>query len=169
MLVIRLQRAGKKNQPFFRIVLAEKTSPVKGKFLEKVGFVNPLKKEISVNEERIKYWTSKGAKMSDSVYNILVDKKVLEGGKRIVKIAKKKEKKGDKKSESQGQAVEENKPKEEKEQPEVKEEKKEKPKEVKEEVKSEEKVDQKSAKEKDKNDSGEAETEKNEKQPSKEK
>lgn len=107
MLVIRLQRAGKKNQPFFRVVLTEKTSPVRGKFLEKLGFLNPVKKEISINKERTNYWISKGAKISDSVYNILIEKKILEGKKRFIKIKKKKtkkegaEKEGEKKKESQ--------------------------------------------------------------------
>lgn len=93
MLVIRLQRAGKRNQPIFKIVLAEKTSPVKGRFIEKLGFLNTLKKEKNINAERIKHWISKGAQPSDTVYNILVDEKIIEGPKRFVKIKKKKEKK----------------------------------------------------------------------------
>lgn len=93
MLIIRFQRAGKKNQPFFRIVLAEKTAPIKGKFIEKLGFFNPIKKDFSVDAERVKHWRSKGAEVSDSVYNLLIEKKVLEGEKKFVKIAKKKDKK----------------------------------------------------------------------------
>lgn len=106
MLVIRLQRGGKKNQPFFRIVITEKTTPVKGKFLEKLGFFNPLNKEVLINEKRIKYWISKGAKISDSVYNILINKKILEGKKRIIKITKKKEK--EKKTETPKETKREN-------------------------------------------------------------
>lgn len=98
MLVIRLQRRGKKNQPFFWIVLTEKTAPVKGKYIEKLGYVNPLKKEFSINKERVRYWLSKGVKISDTVYNLLIEKNILEGEKRKIKI-KPKKKKGEEKKE----------------------------------------------------------------------
>lgn len=94
MLVIRLLRAGKKNQPFFKIVVIDKRKPSRsGRFLERVGFWNPLTKEKNFNPERIKYWLSKGAKPSDTVYNLLISEKILEG-KKIPKHkkAKKKEK-----------------------------------------------------------------------------
>jgi len=74
MLKIRLQRTGRKNRPSYRIVVCEHTAPVKGKFLEKVGFYDPLNKECKFNEERINYWVSVGAKTSDTV-QALLDKK----------------------------------------------------------------------------------------------
>lgn len=94
MLVIRLLRAGKKNQPFFKIVVIDKRKPSRsGRFLERVGFWNPLTKEKNFNPERIKYWLSKGAKPSDTVYNLLISEKILEGKKLPKhKKAKKKEK-----------------------------------------------------------------------------
>jgi small subunit ribosomal protein S16 len=99
MLVIRLQRTGKKNQPFFRIVLAEKTAPIKGKFIEKLGFLNTVKKEKKINTERVKHWIGKGAQPSDTIYNILVEEKILKDKKRFIKIKKKKEKKKEGKEE----------------------------------------------------------------------
>lgn len=72
MLVIRLSRTGRKNQPAYRMVVAEKSKPVKGRFVEVVGFYNPSeKKAIKFDEKRIAYWISKGAKPSDTVASIL--------------------------------------------------------------------------------------------------
>lgn len=103
MLVIRLQRRGKRNQPFFWIVLAEKTAPPKGKFIEKLGFVNPIKKERKVDKERVKYWLSRGVQVSDTVWNILVEEKIIEDKKRKIKIKpkKKEEKREEETKESQ--------------------------------------------------------------------
>jgi small subunit ribosomal protein S16 len=82
MLVIRLFRAGKKNQPFFKIVVTDKRRSSKGgRFTEELGFVNPLTKKNKVNAERAKYWISKGAKPSDTIYNLLINEKVIEGKK----------------------------------------------------------------------------------------
>jgi len=101
MLIIRLQRRGKRNQPFFWIVLTEKTAPPKGKFIEKLGFVNPIKKERNVNKERVKYWLSRGVQVSDTVWNILIEEKIIEEKKRKIKI-KPKKKKEKKEGESKG-------------------------------------------------------------------
>jgi small subunit ribosomal protein S16 len=82
MLVIRLFRVGKKNQPSFKIVVTDKRrSSRAGRFIEKLGFYNPLTKEKILKQERIKYWLSKGAKPSPTVYNLLVSEKILEGKK----------------------------------------------------------------------------------------
>lgn len=82
MLVIRFLRVGKRNQPSFQIVVTEKErGPKSGRFIEKVGFYNPLTKERGVNAERVKYWLSVGAKPSDTVWNLLVSEKVVEGKK----------------------------------------------------------------------------------------
>lgn len=99
MLVIRLLRVGKKNQPSFKMVVSEKRSPPGGGyFVEEVGFWNPLTKEKVLKEARIRYWISVGAKPSKSVYNLLVREKVLEG-KKIPKhkITKKEKESEDKK------------------------------------------------------------------------
>lgn len=82
MLVIRLLRKGKKNQPFFKIVVTDKNNPPKGgRFVEELGFLNPLTKEKNLKTERARYWLSVGAKPSDTVYNLLVEKGVIEGKK----------------------------------------------------------------------------------------
>ena len=94
MLVIRLFRTGKKHQPFFKIVVTDKRRPPKGgRFVEEIGFVNPLTKEKKINKERAKYWLSVGAQPSDTVYNLLVSEKFVEG-KKIPLHKKKKVKKG---------------------------------------------------------------------------
>ena len=82
MLVIRFFRTGRRNQPSFKIVVTEKKRAVKsGKFIEEVGFYNPLTKEKVLNKEKIKYWLSVGAKPSAVVKNLLISEKILEGKK----------------------------------------------------------------------------------------
>jgi len=79
MLKIRLQRVGKKNSPSYRVVLAEHTAPPQGKFIEILGHYNPRKKEKGFRKERIEHWLSKGAQLSPTVYNLLVDEGILKG------------------------------------------------------------------------------------------
>jgi len=82
MLVIRLFRVGKKNQPSFKIVVTDKRKPPRaGRFVEEVGFYNPRSKEKVLKGERIKYWLSVGAKPSPSIYNLLIKEKIIEGKK----------------------------------------------------------------------------------------
>ncbi len=91
MLVIRFFRVGKKNQPSFKIIVTDKRRPPRGgRFVEEVGFWDPLTKQKILRAERIKYWLSVGAKPSNSVYNLLIKEKILEGKK----IAVHKKKKG---------------------------------------------------------------------------
>lgn len=78
MLVIRLTRIGKKNQPVFRVVLADKRRAVKGKFIEILGTYSPRLKTKSLNGERVKYWLSQGAKASPTVHNLLVSEKIID-------------------------------------------------------------------------------------------
>ena len=82
MLKIRLQRVGRKHDPSFRIVLTDsKNGPKSGKFIEILGNYD-AKKDVKVADgEKIKYWISQGAKVSDTVHNILVDLKIFEGKK----------------------------------------------------------------------------------------
>ena len=93
MLVIRLFRVGKKNQPSFKIVVTDKRNPPRaGRFIEEVGFWNPQSKEKVLKKERILYWLSVGAKPSATVFNLLVSEKIIEG-KKIAVHKKSKEKK----------------------------------------------------------------------------
>ena len=93
MLTIRLTRKGKKNQPFFTVVLVDKRKSSKaGSAVEDLGYVNPLTKKTSFNKERIQYWLSKGAQASETIHNWLVSEKIIEAKKiHVSKISKKKQ------------------------------------------------------------------------------
>lgn len=162
MLVIRLLRVGKKNQPSFKIVVTDKRNPPRGgRFVEEVGFYNPLTKEKVLKKERIQYWLSQGVQPSDTVHNLLVKEGILEGAK--IPVHKKAKEKGEKpkeekveekpKEEAPKEGKAEEKPKEEtpkKEKVEVKPEekpKKESPKEEKKEELKKEEVPQEEKKE----------------------
>lgn len=82
MLTIRLQRVGKRNQPSFRIVLAEKHRAAKKLAVEILGHYNPRSKEFGLKDpERLKYWISKHVEVSPTVHNLLIDKGLLPGEK----------------------------------------------------------------------------------------
>ena len=75
-------RIGRKNQPSFKIVVTEKTkSSTGGRFVEEVGFYNPVTKEKVMQAERIRYWISQGAQPTPTVSNLLISEKVTEGEK----------------------------------------------------------------------------------------
>ncbi len=69
---IRLARHGSKKRPFYRIVVADVESPRDGKYLEAVGSYNPLKDpaEVSLKEERIRYWMNQGAIPTNTIKNL---------------------------------------------------------------------------------------------------
>mgnify|MGYP000042699894 CR=1 FL=1 len=73
MVRIRLRRMGAKGQPSYRIVVADSRAPRDGRFIEVIGFYNPLvdPPQIEVNEERLRYWLSVGAQCSDGVEALL--------------------------------------------------------------------------------------------------
>ena len=81
MLTIRLARIGKKNKPFYRLVISPKQKDLYGNSLEILGSYNPHSKALKVNGERIKYWISRGSGMSPTVNNLLIEKKIIEGKK----------------------------------------------------------------------------------------
>jgi len=95
MLVIRLLRIGKKHQPSYKIVVTDKRRPPKGgRFVDEVGSYNPITKQRILHKEKIKEWISKGAKPSDTVHNMLLQEKIIQGKKADVhKKSKKKEEK----------------------------------------------------------------------------
>jgi small subunit ribosomal protein S16 len=66
---IRLRRMGAKKRPFYRIVVADSRSPRDGRFIEEIGYYNPIAqpKEININAEKAIEWLGKGAKPSDTV------------------------------------------------------------------------------------------------------
>ncbi|NQS75309.1 MAG: 30S ribosomal protein S16 [Peptococcaceae bacterium] len=65
---IRLKRMGAKKTPFYRVVVADSRSPRDGRFIEEIGFYDPLKNPvvININEERALDWISKGARLSET-------------------------------------------------------------------------------------------------------
>ena len=82
MLKIRLQRIGKKNAPSFRVVVTDsKRGPKSGYSVEVLGSYNPHINTAEIKGDRVKYWISVGAQVSDTVHNILVNKNIIEGKK----------------------------------------------------------------------------------------
>lgn len=82
MLIIRLQRTGKKNASDFRIVLAQKTASAAKKFVEVLGSYNPRTKNFAIkNEDRLKYWVAQHVEISPTVHNLLVGKNLLDAKK----------------------------------------------------------------------------------------
>ncbi len=92
MLIIRLQRIGKRGQAYFKVIVTEHTQKPKGQYLELLGSYDPHKNEMNVDAEKVKHWISQGAKMSETVNNLLVGKGVIQGEK--VTVWKPKKKKG---------------------------------------------------------------------------
>jgi small subunit ribosomal protein S16 len=70
MLTIRLRRAGKKKQPFYRLVVAENSAPVLGKFIQILGYWDPLKKKVHFEKDLVLDWLNKGARPSNTVAKI---------------------------------------------------------------------------------------------------
>jgi small subunit ribosomal protein S16 len=68
-VVLRLARGGQKKRPFYRIVVAEKTSRRDGRFIEIIGNYNPMTEPsaVSLREDRVKHWIGVGAQPSDKV------------------------------------------------------------------------------------------------------
>lgn len=86
MLKIKLSRVGKRKQPTFRLLIVEKQKDPWGTYIENVGTYNPRTEpnSLSLNEERIKYWLSVGAKPTDTVHNLLVGAGMIKDKKRNV-------------------------------------------------------------------------------------
>lgn len=82
MLTIRLQRVGRKNDPSFRVVVVEsKRKPQTGNYLEMVGSYDARTDKVALKADRIQHWIGMGATVSDTVHNILINEKVIEGKK----------------------------------------------------------------------------------------
>lgn len=101
MLKIRLSRTGKKSQPSFKVVVQEHTAPIKGKFVEELGFYRPAEdpKIFKVNTDRVKYWISVGATPSDTMA-VLLKKEGLEGMEKYIAPRDKQRKKKKQSAES---------------------------------------------------------------------
>lgn len=75
MVVIRLARSGSKRRPFYHINIADARAPRDGRFIERVGFFNPVargqEEAFRINAERVEYWLAKGAQPTDRVADLL--------------------------------------------------------------------------------------------------
>ena len=71
MVVIRLARGGAKKRPFYNVVVADSRNPRDGRFIERVGFYNPVaaarEEGLRIAHDRIAFWTERGARLSDTV------------------------------------------------------------------------------------------------------
>lgn len=88
MLTIRLQRIGKKHQPSYRLVVAERRSKMAAPPVEDLGSYNPASKAVTFKAERITYWIGKGAQPTVTTHNLLVEKGVVKSAKKLVKLNK---------------------------------------------------------------------------------
>ena len=82
MLKMRLSMGGTKKRPVYKIVVADSRFPRDGRFIEKLGFFNPLlpkdkKERVGLDIERIKYWLSQGAKPTTRVARILGENEII--------------------------------------------------------------------------------------------
>ena len=79
MVVIRLARVGAKKRPFYNIVVADSRLRRDGRFIERVGFYNPVaaggEQPLRVALDRIEHWTGNGAQVSPTVQRLLVQAK----------------------------------------------------------------------------------------------
>ena len=77
MVVIRLARGGAKKRPFYNIVVAPKQERRDGRFIERVGFYNPVAsgaaEKLRVAQDRVSYWVGVGAQMSPTVARLVGD------------------------------------------------------------------------------------------------
>lgn len=79
MVTIRLARGGSKKRPFYHLTVTDSRSPRSGKFLERVGFFNPVargaEERLRVDFERVDYWVGTGAQLSERVEGLLKEAK----------------------------------------------------------------------------------------------
>jgi small subunit ribosomal protein S16 len=128
MLKLRLSRGGTKKRPVYKVVVADSRFARDGRFIEKVGFFNPLlpkdkKERVGLEAERIKYWLDQGAQPTTRVARILGENELMKmpaNGNNPIKAVPKKERKKEEapkeeapKTEAAAEAPKEEAPKEE--------------------------------------------------------
>lgn len=91
MVIIRLSRGGSKKTPFYNVVVADSRNRRDGRFIERIGFYNPMAKigteALRIDNERVTHWKGHGALLSDSVNRLV--KLHLKGPEAIVALKKK--------------------------------------------------------------------------------
>jgi small subunit ribosomal protein S16 len=88
MLAIKLQRIGKKHQPSYRVVVAEKRSKMAAPPVEDLGSYDPRTKAMTVKKERVLHWVTMGAQPTITANNLLVKGGVITGVKIAIKMPK---------------------------------------------------------------------------------
>ncbi len=82
MVTIRLARGGSKKRPFFHLTVTDSRTSRDGRYLERVGFFNPIargqEERLRVDQERIAHWVAKGATLSDRVAKLIQDAKAAD-------------------------------------------------------------------------------------------
>lgn len=81
MLKIKLSRKGKKKHPIYRLIVSEVGRDPYGKTLEILGSWDPHTKDLQVKADRVKHWIGHGAQMTDTINNLFIEKKIVEGKK----------------------------------------------------------------------------------------
>ncbi|WWO95639.1 MAG: 30S ribosomal protein S16 [Candidatus Dasytiphilus stammeri] len=83
MIIVRLARHGAKKKPFYKVVVTDKRNPRNGRFIERVGFFNPIAnnrdKVLLLNLDRIVYWINQGAQLSERVHYLIKKHKNYRG------------------------------------------------------------------------------------------
>lgn len=87
MVTIRLARGGRIERPFYHIVVTDSRKPRDGRYIERLGFYNPIAsgKEVvlQITEDRVNYWISQGAQPSEQVQNLLKKSKKQASSKKV--------------------------------------------------------------------------------------
>ena len=76
---IRLKRMGSNKKPFYRIVVADSSAPRDGRFIEEIGYYNPVSepKQIKINDEKAKKWLGVGAQPTETVKKLLQSQEII--------------------------------------------------------------------------------------------
>lgn len=95
MLKIRLQRLGRKKRPIYRLVVAEHSAPVKGRYVDTLGHYDPLMKEggFTIDQDKLKAWVAKGAKPTNTVARLCVGVGIDEMKRFVIEMKDRKKKK----------------------------------------------------------------------------
>lgn len=82
MLKMRLQRVGRTNNPSYRVLVVDShQGPKSGKFVDSIGSYDPKVDRIDLDGEKARTWIAKGVQLSDTVHNLLVGQKIIDGKK----------------------------------------------------------------------------------------
>lgn len=91
MVTIRLARGGAKKRPFYHVVVADSRTKRDGRFIERIGYFNPVAKgqeiRLDINQERIQHWTGVGAQISERVQALLNEMQLGRKEKKVKKPA----------------------------------------------------------------------------------